>query len=96
MKKLSITLTVLAYVLALPFLLVWAVIRLVRYVRVLCRAVTPALTCGHCRQETPLVGIWQCQCGYTYPGHLLCLCPICHRVPRVARCIHCGVTTKLI
>ncbi len=96
MKNLQLWLNVLAYILASPFLLIWGLARLVRYVRVLCQAVRPALVCVHCRQQTPLVGMWQCQCGFTYPGHLLHPCPICHRVPKVARCMHCGVTTKLI
>ena len=85
-----------AYVLALPFLTVWAVIRVVRYFRVLRRSVAPTLTCGTCHNQITLVGLWQCECGYTYQGHLLGPCPICHRVPKVARCYHCNATTKLV
>ena len=96
MKKLPLWLIVLAYILASPLLLIWGLVRLMRYARVLCLAVSPAFVCDHCRRQTPLVAMWQCQCGYTYPGHLLHPCPICHRVPRVVRCIHCGVTRKLL
>ena len=88
-------LILLAYILALPFLAVWAVIRLVKYIGLLKRSVAPALDCNNCHRPIALVGMWACQCGFTYTGHLLRPCPICHRVPRVVRCHRCNVTTKV-
>jgi hypothetical protein len=91
-----IILVILAYILALPFLAVWGVVRLVKYIRLLKRSVAPAISCGNCHKQIALVGMWACQCGFTYTGHLMRPCPICHRVPKVARCYHCNVTTKLL
>ncbi|HXG65143.1 MAG TPA: hypothetical protein VNO70_08540 [Blastocatellia bacterium] len=88
-------LIILAYILALPFLAVWAAVRLIKYLRLLKQSVSPALRCGNCRRPVALVGMWACQCGYTYMGHLMRPCPICRRVPKVARCYHCNVTTRL-
>src|SRR5216684_1174789 len=42
-----------------------------------------------------LVGLWRCSCSFIYRGHLLQLCPLCGRVPRIVRCYTCGLTTKL-
>ena len=84
-----------AYILSLPFLGIWAVIKLSRYVRILRRSISPSLICSTCHHPVALVGMWECQCGFTYRGHLLRPCPICHRVPRIVRCFHCHVTTKL-
>jgi hypothetical protein len=88
-------LVVAAYILALPFLAVWGAIRLVKYFHLLKAAIAPAVTCGNCHRPIALVGMWACQCGFTYTGHLMRPCPICHRVPRVARCYHCNATAKL-
>jgi len=85
----------LAYLFSLPFLCVWAIIRAVKYTRVLRLSVSPAVLCSNCHQPAPLVGIWRCQCGFTYRGHLLRPCPICGRVPRVVRCTNCGITIQL-
>jgi hypothetical protein len=86
----------LAYILALPLLAVWGIVRLVKYVHVLKRSVASAVSCGNCHRAVALVGMWACQCGFTYTGHLMRPCPICHRVPKVARCYHCNATTKLM
>jgi hypothetical protein len=85
-----------AYSLALPRLVVWYLIRLVRYVGILRLSVTSSVACAYCCQQISLVGLWRFQCGFTYAGHLLRPCPICHRLPKIVRCFHCGVTTKLI
>ena len=95
-KSESWILIAVAYVLALPCLVVCGLIRLIRYVGILRLSVIPAIPCTYCGQRTSLVGLWRCQCGFTYAGHLLRPCPICHRVPRIVRCFQCGVTTKLI
>jgi len=84
-----------AYILAAPLLLVWAAVKAVRYVRLLIRSVSGSAVCVGCHREVPLLGIWQCECGFRYEGHLLTPCSICHRVPKIARCFHCGLTTKL-
>lgn len=84
-----------AYILASPFLLIWGVIKGIRYIRTLTKAVTPAIVCSNCHHPVSLVGLWRCGCGFTYRGHLLHPCSICHRVPRVVRCHRCNVTTRL-
>jgi hypothetical protein len=96
MKPWRIVLIIMAYILALPFLAVWAVGRLIKYLRRLKSSVSPALNCDNCHRPIALVGMWACQCGFTYTGHLMRPCPICYRVPKVARCYHCNVTTKLV
>jgi hypothetical protein len=85
-----------AYILALPFLIIWGLVRLDRYVRVLVLSVSPSIRCISCHSEVVLLGIWRCQCGFTYQGHLMRPCPVCNRVPRVVRCLRCSVTTKLM
>jgi hypothetical protein len=96
MKEWKRVLIVAAYVLASPLLAVWAGLRIMRYVRVLRRAVAPALACVNCRRPVYLVGLWQCSCGFAFGGHLMRPCPICGRVPRVVRCPRCRVTTQLM
>jgi hypothetical protein len=90
------TLTIIAYILAMPFLLVWGIERAVRYCCLLVCSVSSAVICRGCGQEVALLGIWQCQCGFTYRGHLLRPCPVCNCVPKAARCLHCRATTLLI
>jgi hypothetical protein len=53
------------------------------------------IPCRNCGDPISLVGIWRCQCGYTYQGHLLRSCPVCDALPRMARCFQCGVTEEL-
>jgi hypothetical protein len=84
-----------AYMLALPFLIIWGMIRIARYVRLLTLSVSPSIACIGCRSEVALLGIWRCRCGFTYKGHLMRPCPVCARVPRVVRCLNCSVTTQL-
>lgn len=91
-------LLVLAYLLASPFLAVVLWRRGLRYWTVLQLAVTPAIHCYHCGARISLVGVFECRgCGYTFRGHLLQPCAICGyaKIPRVARCGQCRVTTKL-
>lgn len=56
---------------------------------------TPQIRCHNCGGDISLVGIWRCQCRYTYRGHLLRECPVCGASPRMVRCYRCGVTRKL-
>jgi len=85
-----------AYILALPFLAFGAAKASLRYLHTLKRAITTSLVCSNCEQSVPLVGMWRCECGFTYKGHLMRPCPICHRVPKVARCFNCGITMQLM
>jgi len=79
---------------ASPILLVRAAARLRHHLYFLRIASTAAIRCT-CGRPIFLVGIWKCSCTYTYRGHLLRYCPICGRLPRMARCYGCGLTTKL-
>jgi hypothetical protein len=86
---------VMTYILSSPFLLIWGMVEAFKYFRTLGRAIAPSVICRTCRNQIALVGMWQCECGFTYQGHLMRPCPICHRVPRVARCYQCNTTNLL-
>lgn len=58
-------------------------------------AYSPSIICSNCGESISLVGIWACSCKFTYRGHLMRECPVCHSVPRMVRCFECGVTEKL-
>lgn len=97
MKSWKRLLLALAYFLAAPFLVVALWRRGLRYWTVLQLAITPEIGCCHCGAKISLVGVWECRgCGFTYRGHLLHPCPICSKIPRVARCVQCRVTTQLM
>jgi hypothetical protein len=81
-------------ILASPVLVFKAAWRFRQHIHFLRIASTPAIRC-RCGRPIFLVGIWKCACTYTYRGHLLRICPICGRLPRMARCYGCGLTTKL-
>jgi len=83
------------WILASPILLVQWLARMMRQWRFWQMAYTPELACPNCRETISLVGMWRCSCGYTYRGHLLRECPICHGLPRMVRCFGCGITEKL-
>lgn len=86
-----------AYLLAAPFLAVMFWRRGLRYFVVLQLAVTSTIRCYHCGTSISLVGVWECRsCGFTYRGHVMQPCAICSKIPRVARCQQCRVTTKLM
>ena len=87
---------IIAYILALPFLIVWGIEQAIRYCFALACSVSPTIVCCGCGQDVVLLGVWQCQCGFTYRGHLLRPCPVCDRVPLAARCPNCRATTILI
>lgn len=80
--------------LASPVLVVKAAWRFRKHFDFLRMASQPAIRC-RCGRPIFLVGIWKCSCTYTYRGHLMRYCPICGRMPRMARCYGCGLTTKL-
>jgi hypothetical protein len=81
-------------ILASPMLVLKAALRFRRHVHFLRIASAAAIRC-RCGRAIVLVGIWKCSCTFTYRGHLLRICPICGRLPRMARCYGCGLTTKL-
>jgi hypothetical protein len=82
------------FILASPVLLIRAVRRGLERYRFFRLAMEPAIVC-ECGASVSLVGLWRCSCGFTYRGHLLTACPVCHSIPCVVRCYRCGVTTKL-
>lgn len=82
------------WLLASPILLIRALVRIYRQSQFLATAVKPNILC-ECGEKIWLVGLWQCDCGFTYRGHLLRPCPVCGAIPLMVRCYRCGVTTKL-
>ena len=92
MKKIAID--VLLWVLASPILFMKFLVRLWQRMRFFDAVGTPWIVC-ECGTPMHLIGLWQCNCGFTYRGHLLVRCPVCLSVPRVVRCYACGVTTPL-
>jgi len=77
-----------------PFRFVAMLLRVHEHVRFLQIATFAELPC-ECGQPISLVGLWRCSCSFTYRGHLLTICPLCWRLPRIVRCYACGLTTKL-
>jgi formate dehydrogenase maturation protein FdhE len=82
------------FVFASPILLARALRRAVERGRFVHTAMLEQIVC-ECGASVSLVGLWRCGCGFTYRGHLLRTCPVCHTVPILVRCYRCGVTTKL-
>jgi len=83
------------WILASPVFFVIGVRRMLRrqrFWRMAFRATIPCETCG---ASVSLLGLWECRCGYTYRGHVLRQCPICHGLPRMVRCYSCGATELL-
>jgi hypothetical protein len=77
-----------------PFRLAHAVRKGWQHVQFLRVATLAAISC-ECGRSISLVGLWRCSCSFTYRGHLLTICPLCWRLPRIVRCYGCGITTKL-
>jgi hypothetical protein len=68
---------------------------LLRHVKFWRTAYALQAPCGTCGAAISLVGLWRCRCGYTYRGHVLRECPVCHSLPRMVRCFACGLTQTL-
>lgn len=85
----------LLFVLASPILALSALVRGIRGLIFLRKAVQPAVTCRTCGHKISLVGFWRCGCGYTYEGHLLRYCPVCGSLPRIIRCYNCQATKSV-
>jgi len=82
------------WILCLPFRMLDSCVRLRRHAAFLRLATATQIFCP-CGIPISLVGLWRCSCSFIYRGHLLQLCPLCGRVPRIVRCYTCGLTTKL-
>ena len=82
------------WVLTLPFRILNGSLRLREHIAFLRLATNTQIFCI-CGTPISLVGLWRCSCTYTYRGHLLQICPLCRRVPKIVRCYTCGLTTKL-
>ena len=80
---------------ASPILLARSLVRLSRRIWFWRVAYSSALTCFYCRSAISLLGMWRCSCAYTYTGHLLRRCPHCGALPRMVRCLECGVCRML-
>jgi len=88
---------VLAFVwwtLTLPLRCLAGVQRLRQHVAFLRLAAATRIFC-QCGSPISLVGLWRCSCSFTYRGHLLQMCPLCAKIPKICRCYACGLTTKL-
>ena len=81
--------------LALPFVLVQWIVRMIHDTAFWKTAYAVEIRCRNCGGSISLVGIWRCGCRFTYRGHLLRQCPICGAMPRMVRCFNCGVTERL-
>jgi hypothetical protein len=77
-----------------PFRLIRALRRAGEHLQFLRVATLAEIPC-ECGRPISLVGLWRCSCSFTYRGHLLTICPLCLRLPKVVRCYVCGITTKL-
>jgi len=83
------------FVLASPILSIKAIRRGWRRYRFYRVAYSGSLPCPNCKETISLLGMWRCSCSYVYTGHLMRACPICHTLPRMARCFSCGNTLLL-
>ena len=81
--------------LASPVYCAKGVVRLMKKWDFLKMSYVPEIHCHNCGQRIMLVGIWRCSCKFTYRGHLLRACPVCHSLPVMVRCFACGITEKL-
>ena len=93
MKNLILDLVL--WFLASPILFVQWILRTVKQIRFWIAAYTPHISCRACGARIDLLSQWKDGCGYSYQGHLLRHCPICHSLPRIVRCVNCGVTRML-
>ena len=82
------------WVLCLPFGIIHSFVRLREHIAFLRLATATRIFCA-CGTPISLVGLWRCSCSFTYRGHLLQICPLCRRIPKILRCYACGLTTKL-
>ena len=83
------------FLLASPVLITCHAVRFFRRLGVIGKSLRMTLPCRTCGAEISLVGLWKCECGFTYQGHLLRYCPICRSFPNMVRCYRCGTTEKI-
>lgn len=79
-------------VLASPILLIRAVVRFLRHLAFLRLSIQQTLTCPTCNGTISLLGMWKCDCGHSFQGHVLSICECCGSVPSLIRCYRCGAT----
>jgi len=91
----NLILDIVLWLLASPILFVQWILRMVKQIRFWTAAYSPHLPCRNCGSRISLVGIWKCGCGFTSRSHLVRHCPCCSSLPRVVRCVNCGVTLML-
>lgn len=94
-KTFLIALKLIGYLLLAPIFFLLDILRLGKNMRRMRFAVRSSLTCYNCRSKIPLVGMWKCNCGFQYTGHVLKPCSLCGHVAQIVRCPHCGVTLLL-
>ncbi len=82
-------------ILASPVYLLIGAMRLARAVRFVRISSQESIACPTCGETILLVGFWRCNCGFTYRGHLVRLCPVCRTLPDVIRCEHCEATERI-
>jgi hypothetical protein len=87
----SIVIDAVLWVLASPMLLAKGLLGVIGRCKFYRIAYTPRIVCRNCRGTISLVGMWRCGCGFTYRGHLLRECPVCHAWPAMVRCFECGL-----
>lgn len=81
------------WVVTLPFRLLGSFLRLRTHIEFLTLSTATQIYC-ECGSPISLVGFWRCSCTFTYRGHLLQMCPLCGKIPKICRCYACGLTTK--
>jgi hypothetical protein len=82
--------------LALPFTIVKAVMKVRKFIRAAARIAQGAITCPYCASETPLNLMSRCPaCGAVAPGSRL-YCSFCKNVYDVIMCAGCGASLKVL
>lgn len=83
------------WIAAIPVSILVGLVRAARQIPSWKAAYSASIPCRTCGTPISLLGQWRCTCGYVYRGHMLRPCPICHSLPRIARCLACGCTELL-
>jgi hypothetical protein len=51
-----------------------------------------AMPCRTCGQMIPLLGLWQCSCGWRFYGRYWTRCEYCGDMPGFIDCLTCGAS----
>ncbi len=49
-----------------------------------------AMPCRTCGETIPLLGLWQCDCGWSFYGRYWTRCEYCGDLPGFIDCLTCG------